>query len=73
MTALLVPEKGPLPPEVIVEGLSGRLAAYKSPRRIAWVEALPVNPGGKLRRRPDVLEGLRLETLHYRKRRRDQE
>lgn len=73
VTALLVPEKGPLPPEVIVEGLSGRLAAYKSPRRIAWVEALPVNPGGKLCRRPDVLEGLRLETLHYRKRRRDQE
>ena len=67
VTALLVPEKEPLAPEAIVDGLSGRLAAYKSPRRIAWVKALPVNPGGKLRRRPDVLEGLALETLHYRK------
>ncbi len=67
VTALLVPENEASKPEAkdIVFGLSNVLATYKSPRLISWVRQLPVNASGKLNRRPEVLEGLTFEVLHY--------
>ncbi len=65
--ALLVPSPGmPRPTgEAIARGVRAQLAAYKCPRRIAWVEELPRTREGKPRREPSVFEGLALETLHY--------
>ena len=65
VTALLVAEAGPLPDDAVVEGLKPILASHKSPRRIAWVDALPTKPGGKPDRSESVLAGLELRTLHY--------
>ena len=65
VTALLVAEAGPLPDDAGVEGLKPILASHKSPRRIAWVDALPTKPGGKPDRSESVLAGLELRTLHY--------
>ena len=65
VTALLVAESGPLPDDAVVEGLKPILASHKSPRRIAWVDALPTKPGGKPDRSESVLAGLELRTLHY--------
>ncbi|MGN1209150.1 MAG: class I adenylate-forming enzyme family protein [Duodenibacillus sp.] len=41
------------------------LARYKCPRRLASVEAIPLTREGKRFRRPEVLQGLHFETLHY--------
>ena len=67
VTALVVPEDESNKPEAkdIIWGLSNVLATYKSPRLISWVRQLPVNASGKLNRRPEVLEGLTFEVLHY--------
>ena len=66
VTALLVPENGGrLSASRLEESLSGRLARWKSPRRVAWVPSLPLTPAGKRSRRPDVLRGLETEVLHY--------
>lgn len=69
VTALLVPEKGvgPIATEAVVEGLSGILARYKSPRRIAWCESLPVLPNGKPDRSPKILSGHEFLSVHYTK------
>lgn len=65
--ALLVASPGasPLPAEVVARGVRSRLAAYKCPRRIAWVQTLPKTREGKPRRQSDVFASLALETLHY--------
>lgn len=67
VTALLVPrDKDQIPKaEDIVKALEPYLAAYKSPRRIAWVEELPKTSAGKPNRNPAYLDGLMLTALHY--------
>ena len=67
VTALLVPrDKDQIPKaEDIVKTLEPYLAAYKSPRRIAWVEELPKTSAGKPNRNPACLDGLMLTALHY--------
>ena len=50
--------------EDLVSFLSGRLAAYQRPRRIAYVAELPRLPSGKLdRRRAAAITGPRLRRL----------
>jgi acyl-CoA synthetase (AMP-forming)/AMP-acid ligase II len=47
--AFVVPTPGPPPdPDEIVEWARGRMANYKVPRRVALVDALPVNATGKV-------------------------
>ena len=41
------------------------LSSYKCPRKIAFVEKLPLNAGDKLDRHPSVLKNYTLTTLHY--------
>jgi acyl-CoA synthetase (AMP-forming)/AMP-acid ligase II len=41
----------PTTAEALAERLSGRLASFKLPRRLALVEALPLTPSGKIDRR----------------------
>lgn len=65
VTALLVAEDEPLTDDAVVKGLRPILAQHKSPRRVAWVGAIPTKPGGKPDRSEKVLEGLELRTLHY--------
>lgn len=66
VTALLVPENGcRLSASRLETYLSERLARWKSPRRIAWVQSIPLTPAGKRLRNPDVLCGLETESLHY--------
>lgn len=67
VTALLVPQDSHHFPtnSEIVESLKPILAAYKSPRRIAWVNSLPKTSSGKPNRDPAVLQGLDLHVLHY--------
>ena len=66
VTALLVGDASPRPEgDAIVQGLSTRLARWKSPRRIAWVDSLPLTSAGKRKRRPEVLKGLAFDVLHY--------
>lgn len=67
VTALLVSESAAHPPaNAIVQGLAARLARWKSPRRIAWVERLPLTAAGKRNRRPEVLKDLAFDVLHFR-------
>lgn len=65
--ALLVAEDGakPLQPEEIAEFLKPRIASYKAPRRIAWVQSLPLASSGKPDRSPAVLQGRVFEVVHY--------
>ena len=65
--ALLVasPNAAAIPAQTIARAVRSQLAAYKCPRRIAWVKALPRTREGKLRRTPDIFESIALETLHY--------
>ena len=65
ITALLVPEEGPLPDEGLRLALASMLANYKRPRRIAWVNELPVTASGKPDRSPDRLKGMDLAVMHY--------
>lgn len=67
VTALLVAENENSKPrnEDIVSGLAKVLAAYKSPRLIAWVSELPLNASGKVNRKPEILDGLSLSVIHY--------
>ncbi len=37
-----------LTPEEVVEFTKGKLAGYKKPRQVVFVEALPRNPSGKV-------------------------
>ena len=67
VTALLVSDTNDrLQSDAIVRGLAARLARWKSPRRIAWVSSLPLTSAGKRSRRPEVLQGLEFDVLHYR-------
>lgn len=65
--ALLVasPNAAAISAQTIARAVRSQLAAYKCPRRIAWVKALPRTREGKLRRTPDIFESIALETLHY--------
>jgi len=55
--ALLVPGPGgPLPDAQLVRHLGERLAAFKRPRRLRWVDELPLTPAGK----PDRLTARQL-------------
>lgn len=66
VTALVVWEEGACRDGArLAKALSSRLARYKCPRRLAHVESLPLTPEGKRFRRPEVLRGCTLETLHY--------
>lgn len=66
VTALLVASnETPLDKYTLISALRARLSGYKCPRRVAWVKELPVRPGGKPDRRPEVLDGIELTTLHY--------
>lgn len=67
VTALLVAEDPKHLPtkEEIIRGLRPLLALYKSPRRVAWVDCLPVTTSGKPDRDPKRLSGLNLDVLHY--------
>ena len=64
--ALIVPEKGTHPkPEDVRRFCKETLSAYKCPRKIAIVDALPINAADKPDRRPQVLERYNLTPLHY--------
>ena len=64
--ALIVPENGTHPSiEDIRRFCKENLSAYKCPRKIAIVDALPVNSADKPDRRPEVLKRFALETVHY--------
>lgn len=64
--ALIVPEKGTHPkPEDVRRFCKETLSAYKCPRKIAFVDSLPVNSADKPDRRSQVLERYTLTTLHY--------
>jgi acyl-CoA synthetase (AMP-forming)/AMP-acid ligase II len=66
VTALLVAsDDTPVDKYTLIAALRTRLSGYKCPRRIAWVKELPLRPGGKPDRRPEVLNGMDLITLHY--------
>lgn len=66
VTALLVSDASAHPPaNAIIQGLATRLARWKSPRRIAWVERLPLTTAGKRNRKPEVLKGLDFDVLHF--------
>jgi fatty-acyl-CoA synthase len=52
VTAVVVAKAGhSLTPESIVAGCAGRLAGFKTPKRVILVDALPKNPSGKLLKR----------------------
>ncbi len=66
VTALLVSDASAHPPaNAIIQGLATRLARWKSPRRIAWVDRLPLTTAGKRNRKPEVLDGLAFDVLHF--------
>lgn len=65
VTALLVAENAPIAKDKLVSELKNRLARYKCPRRIAWVEAIPKTKEGKYAVTSSVLRALPLETVHY--------
>jgi malonyl-CoA/methylmalonyl-CoA synthetase len=51
VTAIVVPAKGALIDEaVILEAIGTRLARYKAPKRVVFVEALPRNAMGKVQK-----------------------
>jgi long-chain acyl-CoA synthetase len=49
--AIVVASGEPATPEEIVEWSRGQLAAYKYPRRVEIVDALPLGPSGKVLKR----------------------
>jgi malonyl-CoA/methylmalonyl-CoA synthetase len=50
--AVVVPEEGaPRDPEAIVAPLAERLARYKQPKRVVFVDALPRNTMGKVQKK----------------------
>ena len=64
--ALIVPEKGTHPKaEDVRRFCKETLSAYKCPRKIAFVDAIPLNSADKPDRRSQVLEHYELTTLHY--------
>lgn len=64
--ALIVPEKGTHPtPEDVRRFCKEMLSAYKCPRKIAFVEAIPLNAADKPDRRAEVLQNYTLTALHY--------
>ena len=64
--ALIVAENGTHPTdEDIRRFCKENISAYKCPRKIAFVDTLPVNSADKLDRRPEVLKQYNLRTLHY--------
>lgn len=64
--ALIVPEDGTHPKaEDVRRFCKETLSAYKCPRKIAFVKAIPLNSADKPDRRPQVLEHYILTTLHY--------
>ena len=64
--ALIVPEKGTHPKaEDVRRFCKETLSAYKCPRKIAFVETLPVNAADKPDRRSDVLKNYSLTPIHY--------
>ncbi len=64
--ALIVPEKGTHPKvEDVRRFCKETLSAYKCPRKIAFVNALPVNSADKPDRRSEVLKRYELAPIHY--------
>lgn len=64
--ALIVAEPGMNPTANDVKHFAKtHLSSYKCPRKIAFVEKLPLNAGDKLDRHPSVLKNYTLTTLHY--------
>ena len=64
--ALIVPEKGTHPKvEDVRRFCKETLSAYKCPRKIAFVDALPVNSADKPDRRSEVLRRYELIPIHY--------
>jgi acyl-coenzyme A synthetase/AMP-(fatty) acid ligase len=52
-----------VPDDALRAWIGGRLAPHKRPRRIAWVERLPLTPGNKLDRRALPESAARLRAL----------
>ena len=48
VVAFVVPAAGPVDTEVLLEHAAGRLAKYKRPRDVRYVESLPRNALGKV-------------------------
>lgn len=65
VAALLVAESKPLSDAQLVAAIAHRLSPYKCPRRICWVETLPVTAAGKPDRREECFRAHCLHTLHY--------
>jgi 2-succinylbenzoate--coA ligase len=64
--ALIVPEKGTHPKvEDVRRFCKETLSAYKCPRKIAFVDALPVNSADKPDRRSEILRRYELIPIHY--------
>lgn len=64
--ALIVAEKGTHPTdEDIRRFCKENISSYKCPRKIAFVDSLPVNNADKLDRRPEILKQYDLHSLHY--------
>ena len=64
--ALIVAQPGMDPtPEDVKHFAKANLSSYKCPRKVAFVEKLPLNAGDKLNRHPSVLKNYTLTTLHY--------
>ena len=63
VTALIVGRKRP--PETLAREIAQRLSGAKRPRRVAFVDAIPLTPAGKPDRSPARAAALALSTLHY--------
>ncbi|MBO7173768.1 MAG: AMP-binding protein [Burkholderiaceae bacterium] len=64
--ALIVAQPGMDPTHEDVKHFAkANLSSYKCPRKVAFVDKLPVNSADKLNRHPSVLKNYTLTTLHY--------
>jgi O-succinylbenzoic acid--CoA ligase len=63
VVALLVAGEHPPDPARLAQDIQTRLSPHKRPRRIAWVEQLPLTAAGKPDRSPVVAEGRRWQDL----------
>lgn len=66
VTALLVRDEGvEVSLDALQDAMREKLSPYKRPRRVAWVDDLPVNPAGKPDRREARLSAYTLTPLHW--------